>query len=126
MLEIISCCFSIVTYSAEAYCTEPLLPWRRASIFCKAPLKKSTSSVLSASSRFRSRITIEAGAAHASQLTHALDTQAALHRHHFPESNVAIASRCKAQPLRFAQQAGPLVLHQTVWVHFAARWVSVS
>src|ERR1035437_10511569 len=32
----------------------PLIPlfWRRASTFCKAPLKKSTSIVLSASSRF--------------------------------------------------------------------------
>src|SRR5215467_12768156 len=39
----------------DAVSPEPLLPWRRASIFCKAPLKKSTSRVLSASTRFRSR-----------------------------------------------------------------------
>src|SRR5215470_2251498 len=36
----------------DAVPPEPPLPWRRASILCKAPLKKSTSRVLSASSRF--------------------------------------------------------------------------
>ena len=39
----------------DAVPPEPLLPWRRALIFCKAPLKKSTSKVFSASTRFRSR-----------------------------------------------------------------------
>src|ERR1017187_368109 len=35
----------------DAVSPEPLLFWRRASIFCKAPLKKSTSNVFSASTR---------------------------------------------------------------------------
>src|SRR6185369_13309127 len=36
----------------DAFAPEPPLCWRRASIFCKAPLKKSSSSVFSASTRF--------------------------------------------------------------------------
>jgi hypothetical protein len=36
----------------DAISPEPLLRWRRASIFCKAPFKKSTSNAFSASRRF--------------------------------------------------------------------------
>jgi hypothetical protein len=42
----------------DAVSPEPLLLRRRASTFCKAPLKKSVSSVFSASTRFRSRISL--------------------------------------------------------------------
>src|SRR5204862_4574521 len=40
----------------DAFSPEPLLLRRRASTFCKAPLKKSTSSAFSPSTRFSSRI----------------------------------------------------------------------
>jgi hypothetical protein len=36
----------------DAFPPEPLLRWRRASTFCKAPFKKSTSIAFSASKRF--------------------------------------------------------------------------
>jgi hypothetical protein len=36
----------------DVFSPEPLLRWRRASTFCKAPFKKSTSIAFSASIRF--------------------------------------------------------------------------
>src|ERR1039458_7905536 len=42
----------------DAVPPEPLPFWRRASTFCKAPLKKSASSVFSASTRFKSRTSL--------------------------------------------------------------------
>jgi hypothetical protein len=45
-------CNDISNFFADAFSPEIPLCWRRAPTFCKAPLKKSTSTVLSASNRF--------------------------------------------------------------------------
>jgi len=49
---------SILDLVVDAISPEPLLRWRRASIFCKAPLKKYTSKVFSAKSCFKRWISL--------------------------------------------------------------------